>query len=194
MGILTKDLLETRLHVKRSRNLFIDVSESHNKKYALNKQEYSILNYPRIVKEMYAFIDGYIKCKASGNYKYKDNTFGTTIQFYNNMFIDEKYRKKIHLNEMDSLMKEFLEWTDKLQDLMDKHMNELGIDTEMNTMFQLTNNQYRKLAKVNRDDMEIFLWLVYKTEVNANAHDIPGTLRAAFMDENTPVMHEIKSR
>lgn len=192
MGLLTKEELATRIHVKNARNLFIDVSESRVNGYT-DKREFSILNYPRIVKEMYEFVSGYIKCKADGKYdKYKNTAVGTTIQFYNNMFADDKYRKKIHLTDFDDIIKGFLEWTDKLQTIMDEHINELHIDTEMNTMFQLTNNQYRKLAKVNRDDMEIFLWLTYKTDINTKARDISGALRAAYLDDKTPVMHEIK--
>jgi hypothetical protein len=192
MGILTKETLSTRIHVKNARNLFIDVSDS--RKFGnFDKRLYSILNYPRIAREMYEFIKGYIECKASGKYKYKDTAVGTTILFYNNMFKEEKYRKRIHLDEFDDLTKEFLEWTEKLQDIMDAHLNELDIDSEMKTIFELTNNQYRKLARVNRDDMEIFLWLVYKSEINPKTkREIPGTLRAAFLDDSTPVMHEIK--
>ena len=191
MGLLSKELLSTRLYAKNARNLFMQVSESRNRKI-LGKQKYTILNYPRIVREMYEFIDGYIECKASGEYKYRDTAFGTTIQFYNKMFTDKGYRREVTLDDIPDMMKQFLEWTNKLQDVMEKHLNELNVDTEMRSMFELTNNQYRKLAKVNHDDMEIYMWLVFKQNLASTAPDLPGTLRAAYLDESTPVMHEIK--
>lgn len=191
MKRLTKDLLETRIHVKKARNLFIDVSNTRKQGYQ-DKTMYSILDYPRIAREMYEFIKGYIECKSTGAYKYKNTAVSTTVQFYNNMFKDPKYRRRIHLSDMDELMSGFLEYTNKLQSIMDEHLKELNVDAEMKTMFELTNNQYRKVAKVNRDDMEIFLWLVYKNEINGKSHGISGSLRAAYLNDSTPVMHEVK--
>ena len=192
MKVLTKEDLATRIHVKNARNLFVDVAEAHGG-LTYDKHEYDILNYPRIVKEMYDFIDGYIRCKASGNYRYKDSAIGTTVQFYNNMFVDKKYRRRISLNEMNDLIKGFLEWTDRLQTIMDEHLHELGVDTEMKTMFELTNNQYRKLAKVNRDDMEIYLWLLYQNKIDTKKkRSLPSNLKIMYENLSTPVMYEIK--
>lgn len=191
-NILTKENLATFVHIKNARNLFIDVADTRSK-ITYDKREYDILNYPRIVKEMYDFIDGYIKCKASGNYKYKNSAVSTTVQFYNNMFKDKKYRKHINLCEMDELMKGFLEWTDRLQTLMDEHLHELGVDTEMKAMFDLTNNQYRKLAKVNRDDLEIYLWILYDSGIDKeHKRSLPSNLKIMYENKLTPVMHEIK--
>lgn len=193
MGILSKDSLFTRKYVSDSKDLFIDVAESKPESYS---QEYSILNYPMIVRQMCDYFEGYVECKSTGEQKYTYDVLPKTVGFYDNMFKSEKYRKKIHLSDMDDLMKDFLTETKRLQTLLETELNKSlnSVDTEMKAMIELTNNQYKKLTKVNRDDMMIFLWLIYKNELGGKSYEITGALRAAYINDMTPVMHEVKKR
>ena len=42
--------------------------------------------------------------------------------------------------------------------------------------------------------MMIFLWLIYKNELGGKSYEITGALRAAYINDMTPVMHEVKKR
>lgn len=202
--ILTKDSLSTKNYVRSSRDLFEDVCDSRIKQLR-DTRKVNILNYVKMIQDMREFIEGFIKYKEEGTGKYKDDVIATTVQFYNSMFTNEEistkkatlsrhkeYRHKMYLTDFPSMMESFLKETKALQTIMEAHINESNIDPEMRVMLQITDNQYRKIAKVNRDDMAIFLWLSWNETFRADKYDIPSRLRMMFNDPNTPVMHLIK--
>ena len=119
--MLTKESLVTRLYVKEARNMFEDIcNERESPK--MDPRVFTILNYEKMVGDLAEYISGYIKYKEKGSNKYKGQVAGTTLQFYNRMFTDEKkYRRKFYLPDMKDIVKGFLEQTKKLQDILDAH-------------------------------------------------------------------------
>ena len=59
----------------------------------------------------------------------------------------------------------------------------------MDALIRLTNNQYKKLAKVCRDDMKIYLWLTTSGS-KFFAYHLDETTRSAYSDKKAPVMHK----
>ena len=96
---------------------------------------------------------------------------------------------------MKDIVKGFLEQTKKLQDILDAHIDEANMDPELKTLLEMTNNQYRKITKVNRDDLKIYTWLLFgETARNHDGkYDIPVSLRVAYEDPKTPVIHFYKN-
>lgn len=190
----TTDMLETKLYVKDATSLFEDVVESHNR-IQTDTREFSILNYEKMLNDMIEFIKGYNDYKRGSTGKYKGQVVGSMASFYNKMFTDEKtYRKKIHLRDMNDLIETFLKKTKELNDLLDSMVHDAELDVEVKNVIEVTNNQYRKIAKVNRDDMRIYLWLCYKDTFRRDTFSIPLELRLAFKDKRTPVMHEVPKK
>lgn len=193
--MLTKESLVTRLYVKEARNMFEDIcNERESQK--MDPRVFTILNYEKMVGDLAEYISGYIKYKEKGSNKYKGQVAGTTLQFYNRMFTDEKkYRRKFYLPDMKDIIKGFLEQTKKLQDILDAHIDEANMDPELKTLLEMTNNQYRKITKVNRDDLKIYTWLLFgETARNHDGkYDIPVSLRVAYEDRKTPVIHLYKN-
>lgn len=189
---LTKENLSIVTYIRSARNKFEEVCESRVEAKH-NNAIYTILNYGLIVRELCEYLEGYIKYKESGNTKYKGKLYGSTIAFYNSMFTNNtKYRRKMYLTDMDLITKEFLEQSKRLKGIMEDHIKDVDIDPEFRALMSLTDNQYRKIAKVNRDDMEIYMWLCMKGTYRADKYDIPVRLRIAFNDATTPVMHLFK--
>jgi RNase P/RNase MRP subunit p29 len=58
-----------------------------------------------------------------------------------------------------------------------------SVDNETVNMITVTERQYRKIAKVNKDDMKLYLWL------SSNA-TIPTDIRTYYNDPKAPVMHK----
>ena len=102
----------------------------------------------------------------------------------------KKYRRKMYLPEIKDSYADFLRGTKELQTLMESSIERSQSDPEFHMLLTMTNNQYRKLSKVCRDDMQIYLWLC--TENLSNQYHISGKLRADFVDDNTPVLHPKK--
>lgn len=190
----TTDMLETKLYVKDATSLFEDVVESHNR-IQTDTREFSILNYDKMLNDMIEFVKGYNDYKRGSTGKYKGQVVTSMASFYNKMFTDDKtYRKKIHLRDMNDLIESFLKKTKELNDLLDSMVHDAELDVEVKNVIEVTNNQYRKIAKVNRDDMRIYLWLCYKDTFRRDTFSIPLELRMAFKDKRTPVMHEVPKK
>ena len=199
--ILTKENLATKTYVRSAKDKFEEICDSRIKQRRDNRKV-NILNYVKMVQDVRKFVEGFIKYKESGSGKYGTDVAATTVQFYNSMFEADfdpnktkkhgEYRHVMYLTDFPSMMESFLKETKLLQDIMESHVNETNIDPEMKLVLQLTDNQYRKIAKVNRDDMSIFLWLSWAETFRADKFNIPPTLRAMFNDPLTPVMHLVK--
>ena len=99
------------------------------------------------------------------------------------MFTSDKYRKNITLSEFASNNFKFVEKSKKFNTLI-KQMRK-SVDNEVLNVARISENQYKKLAKVNRDDMKIYLWLV-------KGKSISDDLREFYSDNTSPVMHKIK--
>jgi hypothetical protein len=61
--------------------------------------------------------------------------------------------------------------------------------SEMNALITLTNNQYKKLSRVMKDDMKIYLWLSTSNS-KLFAYSIDNATRSEFSNNNSPVMHK----
>ena len=191
MEFLTKDSLSTKVFVAENKKLFEDVAKEY--KYDTKKREkrYTQLNYRYILKEMIDFVKGYIDYKENGSDKYRGKVLGTAKSFYDDMFINKKkYRRKLVLPEIKNTYTDYLYGTRDLQKLLEANLDRAKEDPEFRMLLTMTDNQYRKLSKVCRDDMQIYLWLA--TEDTSYQYRISGKLRADFIDDNTPVIHPKK--
>ena len=132
---------------------------------------------------------GYKEYFDSDNDKYRYNLVSSTRNFFDNQFIDKKYRRMMTLSDFSDINKSFLEATKKLQDIMEDTKDD---DNEVRTILTLVNNQYRKVAKVYRDDMRIVLWLRSLNSQSSMRYSITTELRQAFYDNTTPVIHKAR--
>ena len=153
-----------------------------------NPKKYSMLDYEGIIDKMCKYIEGYVDYKASGDKKFNGKVLSTTRTFYDNMFNDKKYRKVLKLKEIQDSHKQFLISTKKLQSLLEKYIDKQDYDYELQQLITMSNNQYKKLSKVYKDDMDIYRWQA-TIDSKLYSYPIPATTRANFYDINTPVIH-----
>lgn len=175
--------------VKSNQNLFEDVSSKYKNAKDSDDVQYSMLNYSKILNEMAEYIEGYIDYKEKGNKNFSGKVLQTTEFFYSKMFEDKKkYRKIVTLDDMRETAAEFLKDSKNLQTVMENASKYDDSDDELRQLINLTDNQYRKLSKVYKDDMKIYMWLstskspIYRRTISAD-------LRADFKDKTTPVIH-----
>lgn len=181
--------LATRKCVADNRNLFEDVAKGFVDAKDIYKVQYTILNYDMILDQMIEFIDGYKQYAAGDDHKYDGKVLTISRNFYGKMFTDPKYRKKIELKQYKELNASYLRKTKQLQTIIETYLKDKKISAEMDALIRLTDNQYKKLAKVCRDDMKIYLWL---TTSNSKffAYHLDEATRSAFANKNAPVMHK----
>ena len=183
--------LSTRKCVENNRNLFEDVAKGFVNAKDMYRTEYSILNYEMILDQMIQFIDGYVEYANDNTKQYEGKVLAVTRNFFNSMFIDKKkYRKKINLDEFVEINKRYLEKTKQLQSIIERYLKDGSISRELDSLLRLTDNQYKKIAKVYRDDMKIYLWL---TSSNSKffAYHLDESTRSEFSNKNSPVMHKV---
>ena len=183
--------LSTRKCVENNRNLFEDVAKGFVNAKDMYRTEYSILNYEMILDQMIQFIDGYVEYANDNTKQYEGKVLAVTRNFFNSMFIDKKkYRKKINLDEFMEINKRYLEKTKQLQSIIERYLKDGSISRELDSLLRLTDNQYKKIAKVYRDDMKIYLWL---TSSNSKffAYHLDESTRSEFSNKNSPVMHKV---
>lgn len=183
--------LSTRKCVENNRNLFEDVAKGFVNAKDMYRTEYSILNYEMILDQMIQFIDGYVEYANDNTKQYEGKVLAVTRNFFNSMFIDKKkYRKKINLDEFVEINKRYLEKTKQLQSIIERYLKDESISRELDSLLRLTDNQYKKIAKVYRDDMKIYLWL---TSSNSKffAYHLDESTRSEFSNKNSPVMHKV---
>lgn len=191
MKFLTKDGFFMKEFVTINRNLFEDCAKRYNYPDRHNYTKYTQLNYKMILKDMVDFVNGYIEYKEKDTKKYSGKVLSTAKTFYDEMFKNsKKYRKNMYLPEIKDSYEDFLIGTKALQRVLEDNAERANKDPEFHMLLTMTDNQYRKLAKVCRCDMQIYLWLA--TEDTISPYNIPAKLRADFIDSNTPVIHPKK--
>ena len=191
MEFLTKDKLSTKVFVAENKKLFEDVAKEYRFDNKKSDTKYNQLDYRYILREMIDFVNGYIEYKEKGSDKYKGKVLGTAKSFYDDMFMNKKkYRRKLVLPEIKNSYTDYLYGTRDLQKLLEANLDRAKEDPEFRMLLTMTDNQYRKLSKVCRDDMQIYLWLA--TQDTSFEYHVSGKLRADFVDVNTPVIHPKK--
>ena len=189
--MLTKESLSMKEFVIENKELFQQVAREYKFETKHREKQYTQLNYRYILKEMIDFVNGYIEYKENDSSKYAGKVLGTAKAFYDGMFTNKKkYRRKMYLPEIKDSYADFLRGTKDLQTLMEGNVDRANRDPEFRMLLTMTDNQYRKISKVCRDDMQIYLWLA--TEDSLHEYKISGKLRADFVDDNTPVIHPKK--
>lgn len=186
--------LATRKCVENNRNLFEDVAKGYVNAKDIYRTQYTILNYEMILDQMIEFIEGYVGYADEGNNKYEGKVLTISRNFYDRMFTDkQKYRKTINIEQFKDINEAYLKKTKQLQSIIEGYLNDKNITGEMNSLIMLTNNQYKKLAKVMRDDMKIYLWL---TTSNSKffAYHLDNSTRSEFSNKNSPVMHKAEKK
>lgn len=189
--MLSTSTLATRKCIEDNRNLFEDVAKAHVDAKDMYKVEYSMLDYEKILDQLIEYINGYLSYSSADNKQYEGKVLTVTMNFYNTMFTDKKYRRKMELWQMKEIGKKYLEKTKHLQTLMERYLNsDKEISAELNSLLRMTDNQYKKISKVFKDDIKIYLWLS-SSNSKYFAYNIPETLRSQFADKRTPVIHKV---
>ena len=176
-------------------NLFTRVANDNVRSRHIDETDYTILNYTKILNDMVAFIEGYVKYKEEGDNRFASKVLDTTINFYDKMFEDKSYRKIITLHMFGDINEDFLRETAVLQDLFIKcdELAESSFDHELEQLMIVTKKQYSKISKVFSDDIKIYLWLTSRGSVIKTPFSVlSGDLMYAFNNKSTPVMHENK--
>lgn len=183
--------LATRKCVENNRNLFEDVAKGFVNAKDIYQTEYSILDYETILDQMIEFVDGYAQYSKEGDKKYNGKVLTISRNFYDRMFTDKKYRRKITLDQFKDVNTIFLQKTKQIQNLVEGYLKQEEKTSEMSSFLSLTNNQYKKIAKVYRDDMKIYLWL---TTSNSKffSFNLDASTRSEFTNKLSPVMHKAK--
>lgn len=184
-----------RVEYTNKSNLFTRVANDNVRSRNIDETDYTILNYTKILNDMVAFIEGYIKYKEEGDNRFASKVLDTTINFYDKMFNDTSYRKIITLHMFGDINEDFLRETAVLQDLFIKcdELAESSFDHELEQLMIVTKKQYSKISKVFSDDIKIYLWLTSRGSVIKTPYSVlPGDLMYAFNNKSTPVMHENK--
>ena len=184
------DQLSMVTTVKNNENLFEKVAKDYSKAKDVFRVQYSILNYDKIIDELISYLDGYKKYADSDNKKYDGKVLSISRVFFDKMFTDKAYRHKINLSEFRELNFNYLKRTKELKGVIESTIKEAEASAELNSLVRMIDNQFKKLAKVNKDDMKIYLWIVNK-DSKIFAYNLDAATRKAFSDKNSPVMHRI---
>lgn len=187
MSILHAEDIATKSFVASAKDLFEQTAKTVVRTKVVKK--YTMLNYEDILDKMCEYIESYNEYKRDGDDKYRGKVLSITKTYYDSIFTDDKYRKKLTLKEMSNVPGVFLKKTKALQTLLEKYCDKQDHDYELQQILIMTNNQYKKLSKVYRDDMEIFMWLATKDSNIVKEHTIPAQMRLNFYDPSTPVIH-----
>lgn len=170
--------------VRDNKNLFEQIIVNDERKNYNDSNVYTILDYKRILSLMKEYLSGYIAYKSKKEDTYESaKVLDKTKKFYDSIFTEAGYRRKLKLPEMVDINKDYLQLSNELRQIIDMTKNDKDQDRELTTFLQLTENQYKKLAKVYKDDMNLWLWLSY-------LKDCSEDLKRSFRDKGTPVIHK----
>lgn len=179
--MISKDNLETYKFVKANTDMFDDIQEQYGKHRDPRNKQYTMLNYKRILADICDYLEGYMEYNDSKTDKYSNKVIGATAKFYDSIFREKRYRMVMVLPDFVDISEDFLEGTKELQELL---LNMNKYDNELQSIQIMTNNQYRRIAKVFKDDCKLWRWQMGVTG------EPDTTLRQHFKDKSTPVMHE----
>ena len=175
------------------RTMFEDVAKTAPNVRPADDVLYTSMDYGKILQEMCAFLEGYISYKDEGKTDYDGKVITSTKKYYDTMFansgVDDPYRHQITMADMGTVNESFIQGTQRLKMVMETMM-EKHPDLESESLITMSRNQYNKLAKVYRDDMQLYLWLATKSS-KVNPKCAPIKDRVNFWDVNTPVMHRL---
>lgn len=187
-----------------NQSLFDKVNKEYSEVRDINDEPFSMLNYEKMFTHMIDFIDGYINYVTNGVEKFHGKELAGAVNFYNMMFTNiEEYRKEVLLTNISDINKTFLELSNNLLKKMDELEKLIDDDEENGTLsfskkneirsfYELANNQYKKISKVYKDDMEIVLWLKGERSRLSSIfkrYPIDSELRIKYSDVRTPVIH-----
>ena len=184
---MKKEETATYQFVNTEKNLFDEVQRANKNSRSEYDVTYSILNYKKILADMCEYLEGYCEYYEKQSGQYSAKLLSTTAKFYDAIFDSNKYRTDMTLTEMHEIERDFLIETKKLQDIMTRVQDN---DSELEAMMIMTNNQYKKISRVFRDDCRIWLWLV--TSESYKPYQLDVETRNKFNDKSTPVMHKKK--
>ena len=172
--------------------VFVPFAKDYDSAKDTYAKYYTILNYDKMLDELIEYLDGYRKYTEGDTKKYDGKVLTITHTFFDKMFSDKaKYRRKIQLREFSNISTSFLRKTRQLKAIMEDILKTKDISAEMHQMVKITDNQYRKIARVHSDDMKIYLWLTTAGSP-LFSYSIDGSTRSAFNNPTTPVMHEYR--
>ena len=106
------------------------------------------------------------------------------------MFTDKEYKRKINLSEFRDINFNYLKRTKELQSVVESTLKDAESNGELNSLIRMIDNQFKKLAKVNRDDMKIYLWIV-NSDSTFFKFKLDEKTRKAYYDKSSPVMHKV---
>lgn len=176
------------------RTMFEDVANTTPNIRSQDDVMYSALHYGKILQEMCDFLEGYITYRDSDTTTYQETMIPKTKKFYDNMFADmgvnSKYRHTVTLEDLrQTCNQEFLEGSQRLKTVMESVMEKYP-DHESKQLIAMSTNQYGKLAKVYKDDMDLYLWLATRnSKVRPKSTSVQN--RVNFGDIHTPVIHRL---
>ena len=154
---------------------------------------YTSMNYEKILKEMCAFLEGYISYRDKNDHVHDDRIISSTQNFYNAMFSDmspnSPYRHQITLADMKHVNESFVQETQRLNTIMESIVERYD-DFDSQQLMTMSKNQLRKLCKVYSDDSQLYQWLATKGS-RVRSINAPVEKRVAFWDLTTPVMHRL---
>lgn len=176
--------------VENNKNLFEDVAKEYNKAKDVFRVQYKILNYDKIIDELISYLDGYKKYADNGSDKYKGKVLTISRAFFDKMFTDKEYKRKINLSEFREINFNYLKRTKELQSVVESTLKDAQSNGELNSLIRMIDNQFKKLAKVNRDDMKIYLWIV-NSDSTFFKFKLDEKTRKAYYDKSSPVMHKV---
>jgi hypothetical protein len=176
--------------VENNKNLFEKVAKDYNKAKDAFRTQYSILNYDKIIDELISYLDGYKKYNEEGSEKFKGKVLTISRNFFDKMFTDKEYRIKINLSEFRELNLNYLKRTKQLQSIVESTLKDAKANGELNSLVRMIDNQFKKLAKVNKDDMKIYLWIV-NADSKVFGFNLDDKTRKAYYDKMSPVMHKV---
>jgi hypothetical protein len=189
--MLTAEELATKKFILSAKGTFEDMASTVIR--TTHSDRYTMLNYEEILEKMCDYIESYVDYKKTGDEKYRGKVLATTRIFYDSIFTEKKFRKKLTLKQISKTNEVFLKGTKEFQAVMEKYIEKQDQDYELQEMLILSNNQYKKLSKVYNDDMKIFMWLATGNS-NMYNYSIDPRLRAAYYDLSTPVIHSAKQK
>jgi len=176
------------------RTMFEDVANTYPNIRPKDDVMYSSMDYGKIFGKICEFLEGYVAYRDENDQSYDAKILQSTKSFYDSMFADmgvnSPYRKTCTLADMRStVMESFLTGTHNLQMVMES-MQEKYPDIQTEQLAVMTTNQFNKLAKVYRDDMDLYLWLATRNS-KTNSKQASVQNRMHFMNVDTPVVHRL---
>lgn len=176
------------------RTMFEDVVNTNPNIRPKDDVMYSSMDYGKIFGRICEFLEGYISYRNENDQMYDSKILASTKAFYDSMFSDmdcnSPYRKTCTLEDMRSnVMESFLTGTKNLQMVMESMQTQYP-DMQTEQLIVMTNNQFNKLAKVYRDDMDLYMWLATRNS-KTNPKQASMQNRINFMNVNTPVVHRL---